>query len=301
MIELKAVFGEWADQFIEFCDGQAEGEEDKVLTFEEFKFGIINDCKDLDDDAFKATWIDRMNGCIKTAQEAKEAGIQAQADELLKDVEKPTLVYFPVRARGEPIRLVAALSGFEMDDVMCMGFDVWGKMKSDEVKFLPLLKEAGGKKMIETGDICKYIAGTSDKVVVDELQDEIFNIANTEPVSKAMQMLNLMPQADVDASKKAWAEECAPVINGALAKIPEGKSFFGGDKVGYGDILLFQMLDNANYFAKDELKEALGEGGAKCKAFFEAMAGFEGIQAWMDARPKFGEFGFPGSYAQNLA
>merc|ERR1712006_47160 len=61
MGELKKVFGEHADEFIKFCDGQAGGDEDKALSFDEFKSGILNDAKDLTEDEFKAQWVDRMD------------------------------------------------------------------------------------------------------------------------------------------------------------------------------------------------------------------------------------------------
>merc|ERR1719399_1208268 len=73
MAELKAVFGEHAEEFIKYCDGQAGGEEDKKLSFDEFSAGILNDTKDMSDEDFQSNWIDRMTQCIKDAQAAKDA------------------------------------------------------------------------------------------------------------------------------------------------------------------------------------------------------------------------------------
>merc|ERR1712110_866258 len=71
MGELKKVFGEHADEFIKFCDGQAGGDGDKALSFDEFKSGILNDAKDLTEDEFKAQWVDRMDGVLKEAEAAQ--------------------------------------------------------------------------------------------------------------------------------------------------------------------------------------------------------------------------------------
>jgi len=74
MDELKQVFGEHADEFIKYCDGQGEaGAVDAKLTFEEFKTGILADTKDMSDDDFKTNWIDRMTGCVEAAEAAEGA------------------------------------------------------------------------------------------------------------------------------------------------------------------------------------------------------------------------------------
>jgi tetratricopeptide (TPR) repeat protein len=61
--ELTAVFGEFAGQFLSFCDGNSDG----ALTCDEFTSGIINDAKDLSDDDFQTDWLDRMTTCIAAA------------------------------------------------------------------------------------------------------------------------------------------------------------------------------------------------------------------------------------------
>merc|ERR1719191_394512 len=81
MDELKQVFGEHADEFIKYCDGQANGDVDAKLSFDEFSTGIINDTKDMDDAEFQANWIDRMTGCVKEAEDAKAAAAPAAEEE----------------------------------------------------------------------------------------------------------------------------------------------------------------------------------------------------------------------------
>merc|ERR1719453_1909002 len=79
MDELKHVFGEHADEFIKYCDGQAQGEVDAKLSFDEFSTGIMQDTKDMDDAEFQANWIDRMSGCVKEAEDAKAAAEEEAA------------------------------------------------------------------------------------------------------------------------------------------------------------------------------------------------------------------------------
>eukprot|EP00656_Telonema_subtile_P005722 TRINITY_DN12614_c0_g1_i1.p1 TRINITY_DN12614_c0_g1~~TRINITY_DN12614_c0_g1_i1.p1 ORF type:complete len:384 (+),score=106.90 TRINITY_DN12614_c0_g1_i1:28-1152(+) len=61
--ELAAVFGEHADEFLKFCDGNSDG----ALTSAEFVTGILDDTKDMSDEDFQTHWLDRMSTCIGEA------------------------------------------------------------------------------------------------------------------------------------------------------------------------------------------------------------------------------------------
>merc|ERR1712054_580942 len=90
MDELKAVFGEHADEFIKYCDGQGEGGNvDAKLTFEEFKTGILADTKEMSDDDFKTNWIERMTGCVEAAEAAKPAAEEAAPEEAAAEEAAP--------------------------------------------------------------------------------------------------------------------------------------------------------------------------------------------------------------------
>merc|ERR1719181_2240836 len=88
--ELKKVFGEHADEFIKFCDGQAGGDEDKALDFNEFKSGIMNDAKDLSDEDFTANWITRMEGVIEAAEAAKAPKTEEKTEETAEEKTEET-------------------------------------------------------------------------------------------------------------------------------------------------------------------------------------------------------------------
>jgi len=67
--ELKAVFGEHADEFLQFCDKDS----DKKLSKDEFTEGILKDCDGLSQEDFNANWAQRMDGVVKAAEDAKPA------------------------------------------------------------------------------------------------------------------------------------------------------------------------------------------------------------------------------------
>merc|ERR1719272_1475032 len=72
--ELSKVFGEHADQFLQFCD--KDGDSD--LTCEEFCAGILTDAADMSQEDFDANWADRMEGVVAAAEGA-QAGEAAPA------------------------------------------------------------------------------------------------------------------------------------------------------------------------------------------------------------------------------
>merc|ERR1719272_2409939 len=75
--ELSKVFGDHADQFLEFCD--KDGDTD--LTCEEFCTGILNDAADMSQEDFDTNWANRMDGVVKTAEDTKAAEEAAAEEE----------------------------------------------------------------------------------------------------------------------------------------------------------------------------------------------------------------------------
>jgi len=90
--ELTKVFGEHAEQFLQFCDADS----DKAITCKEFQDGIVHDCTDLDDAAFQDTWLTRMSKSLA------DAGIGGAAGE---DEYPPAGLSASVRALPEWIQL----------------------------------------------------------------------------------------------------------------------------------------------------------------------------------------------------
>lgn len=65
--ELQRVFGEFADQFLQFCDKDS----DKAISSDEWLSGILEDTKEMPEEEFQASWVDRMEKCIQEAPPAK--------------------------------------------------------------------------------------------------------------------------------------------------------------------------------------------------------------------------------------
>merc|ERR1719352_1817411 len=73
--ELTKVFGEHAEEFLKFCDKDA----DSKLTKEEFTGGILKDCDGMSQEDFNTNWAERMEGVVAEAEKAKEAEAAAPA------------------------------------------------------------------------------------------------------------------------------------------------------------------------------------------------------------------------------
>merc|ERR1711865_627093 len=61
--ELKRVFGDHAEQFLQFCDN----DDDKAITEAEWLKGILGDTADMSEEEFQLNWVDRMNACVAEA------------------------------------------------------------------------------------------------------------------------------------------------------------------------------------------------------------------------------------------
>merc|ERR1719263_2017943 len=65
--ELTKVFGEHAEEFLKFCDKDA----DSKLTKDEFTGGILKDCDGMSQEDFNTNWAERMEGVVAAAEKVK--------------------------------------------------------------------------------------------------------------------------------------------------------------------------------------------------------------------------------------
>merc|ERR1719469_610727 len=144
------------------------------------------------------------------------------------------MYYFPLRARGEALRMVAAYGGVALVDEF-IPFPEWaarkesmpaGKTGSTQ---LPVMALPNGTLMPESLDIAKYIAGKADPALhllgKDSAQAErIWLLPDTEdtPAGNMQLLLNMLnpilnffPQADSETKIPAFLE-AAPKVFGYL-------------------------------------------------------------------------------------
>lgn len=149
--ELASVFGEHAQEFLKFCDGDNDGS----LTSDEFVKGILGDTSEMSDEDFTSTWLERMSTCIADAKpkaaDAKRVLMVFTSHSKLGDTDQATGWYLPEAAHphavfteagcnitlasiqgGEPPLDMDSLDAFK-EDAVCVKFHE-DKVASDTVK-----------------------------------------------------------------------------------------------------------------------------------------------------------------------
>lgn len=208
----------------------------------------------------------------------------------MADVGKFT--YFAgLRSRGEAPQIIAKMSGLTMEPEL-IGFDEWGKRKSEKIPYMPYITKSDGSIMLEVCDICKYLAETGGKLVVDAAQDELCTLFNSAPMQLADPMYNL-PGGGPCPPLDVWVPSVAPILKDTAEKLGD-KAFFAGDKPGYADAYVFCVLLNTLEGAKAEVTASVGaEVVAKLEAYCTRFAALDGVKEYLAGRPKV--WGMPGS------
>jgi len=304
--ELKKVFGESASEFLAFCDKDS----DKKLTKDEFTSGILGNSEGMSQEEFDATWVQRMEGVVKSAEKRKaertavlQSDLSAVKEQYTEQNGKDagTLVYFAgLRSRGEPCRMIAAYGGISMKDEL-LTFEQWGERKSEAIPFMPYIVQPDGSNLFETEDVLKHLAVMGGRFVVDDKTAELCHRANNPPLFIADPYLNMPEEAWAGfglPSKAEWISMVIPELKKLATELGDAP-FFAGEKPGYGEAFIWHNIENAVLAAKDEISAGVGEEVmAKLMGFHGRFAELPGIKEYLAARPK--QFGAPGSLASTL-
>jgi len=225
-----------------------------------------------------------------------------------------TLVYFGLRSRGEPPRLVAAYSGINDIDNVTITAEDWGAFKAladkpeaergdnkEGIKSLPYVIHPDGKKQAETLDVMQIFAKAGGTMIDDAdtraLGDKANGIANfIDPYLNLDQATRdafgiTTPQDEAFAKAAEQFKEFATTLG--------DKAFFAGDKPGYGEAFVFHNIDNAKSIEKDgktKWAELVGDGWATLEKYHANFAGLPGVKEYLAGRGD--KCGMPGSVGQ---
>ena len=246
---------------------------------------------------------DLKAACAGLSAEQKQKIVAALAEEgVSKAVGKMT--YFQgLRSRGEVVQIVAAFEGLNMD-VELIDFTEWGNRKGTIAPCLPYITQPDGSVMTETGVISKHLATVGGKLVVDDKQDALFEIANGPPIQLADPTYNMPGGAgggagangsNMEEGMKATAE----VLKDYVAKLGAGP-YFAGEKPGYAEAFVWHNLDNCFAIDKKGFAALLGDEAVdKLQAFYDKFATIDAVKEYLANRPK--QWGVPGSLANPAA
>lgn len=227
-----------------------------------------------------------------------------------------TLLYLPVRARAEALRMLLRHVNIQFVDRV-VPFEEWTSLKStmpagrSGAQQLPVLQLPDGTLMPESADIAKYIATLAGPLTLSEDVDAAYRMwtlpdeFDAPGVSEAWPRhslvnpcLNWFPQEEAELKLQALPMAAVAFLRSLLPMFTgSGGAFFGGVAPHYGEFNLFHYMDNLVTLDGGASLAALGKDGEPLKKWFEAMQSLPGVASYLAERPQAGNgsVGRPGS------
>lgn len=212
------------------------------------------------------------------------------------------LLYFPLRARAEPIRMVARYVGIPIVDEL-ISFKNWPTQKPLMPKGqLPVLVLEDGTLMPESVDICLYLARHPKATRVlnsNDAQTAILMAAQNRPLSLCNPILNWFAKEEAEPMLATYLDEARGLLGEYNEQLVNTKQkFLAGSGPGVGDLALYQCVSNIDILAPSALKFSM-----EWDAWKRSCANLPGVYDYLLSRPKTGtgEIGRPGSFAATSA
>ena len=203
------------------------------------------------------------------------------------------LVYFPVRAKAECIRMALRFGKVTFEDVTVTEYfgKAWSAGAKGETPFggLPILVVDEEPPLAQSGAIMRYVCKTlvPSLTPVDPLMaarcDSLFEASQelaTGPTN-VNPIVNVF-KGDTYAAKRKEFFDLAPAKIANLAKQLDASSgpFFLGPAPFYCDLSIYHVLSNTQLLEPRAL-----DGYAKIKEFMAQVAALPGIADYFEERP----------------
>jgi glutathione S-transferase len=185
------------------------------------------------------------------------------------------LLYFPIRGRGEAIRLVFALANAPYTNT---GVTNWPEVKpKTPLGQMPVLierNEQGERMIAQSGAIIRHLARVFDLYGKDEAQKTTADfIAETAGDWRGkfapVQFAHFM-NTDASVIEKYWAD--LPTTLALFTRLLGDNAFFTGESATYADVLVFDAIDG-NVVMKPECLADF----PKLSAFVERFRSLPGV------------------------
>ena len=165
---------------------------------------------------------------------------------------KLTLVYFPVRARGEVPRMILAYGDIPYTDTNCrqfFGCSFLTAKTSGKLPFgqLPVLA-VDDTLISQSGAINRYLASLvsePDFIPKDPVKAAFADALHetAEDLSKIMPIVNILTGDERKQAKEEYFSKTLPAKLPALVKMLGDQSFFCGDAPTYADFSIYTVMD----------------------------------------------------------
>ena len=162
----------------------------------------------------------------------------------MADATKPTLTYFALHAKADPIRMLLSKAGVEFNNVT-LTFDEWGAAKASgkyPTGQVPLWETPDGRKMNQAFAILRYLGrqhGFYDGGDLEEslIVDWVLETSIDLQVSKAyaVQLFGSTDAAAIEAAKANFSKFNKQISEKLTSR---GKPFIAGDRLTIADFVV---------------------------------------------------------------
>ncbi|KAJ9592543.1 hypothetical protein L9F63_015778 [Diploptera punctata] len=195
------------------------------------------------------------------------------------------LLYFPVKALGEPIRFLLSYGGLEFEDHRFQEGE-WPKVKPTTPFGKSPILEINGKQTHQSASICRYLAkqvGLSGKDDWENLQIDMIVDTITD---FRTQLANYHYDPDEASKEKKWGplnDETIPFYTSKFDDVIKANGgYFVNGKLTWVDLYFIAMIDYLDAMAKQDLTAK----HPNLKALKDKVLQQPAIKAWVAKRPK---------------
>ncbi|GIX82193.1 glutathione S-transferase Mu 3 [Caerostris darwini] len=159
---------------------------------------------------------------------------------------KPTLGYWNLRGRAEPIRYILHYKNVDFEDKKYpYGEDDWKKVKFTLGLDFPNIPHFidGDTKLTQTVAILRYLGGKYDLDGKDEKQKLRISVAEQQSVDFRETLRCFVNRSDFDSAKDEFVKTTIPAMFEMWEKFLGGRKYLAGDNITYVDFMVYENLD----------------------------------------------------------
>jgi len=202
---------------------------------------------------------------------------------------KLTMIYFPVRARAECARMIAAFGGITLNETDCQGYfgcDFMTAKTGGKLPFGQLPVLAADEKLIgQSGSINRFLAAmvkTPEFIPSDPVKAALADALHetSQDLFKIMPIVNFWKGDTWVKEKDEYFKTTLPGKLPALVKMLGAQKYFCGDNVSYADFALYNIMDLVRLVEPGVISEH-----NNITAWMSRVEQLPGVKEFLNSRP----------------